>query len=130
MKVWKVLSEAAVAAASSTGIAMFFVSQEEKTKWVYGLVIFAVWLISLVVRLLIENRKLDSDFSETSKKHKALAAQYDEKAVILRNCKAVFDNMNLYFAIALVESDQSKLENIYRAYLNLTSSLDLGGQDD
>ena len=63
-------------------------------------------------------------------KHEALAAQFDEKSIILNKYRRVLSEFSLILHLALQNTKEAKLEDIYRAYLVALDELTDGGNRD
>lgn len=94
------------------------------------IIILCILLLSSAVYCFRLIKRLE--FSEQQKKdveerHQALARQFDQKVDELKQYRKVFGNLNLMLHIALQNTKQAKLEDIYRAFIIDQQELNDGG---
>lgn len=90
-------------------------------------------LLSSVVSLYKLNQKLkDSQKAqqELAIKHNALAAQFDQKNLILRKFQYLAATMEHLLQVSLLDEDKAKIRLIYRTYLETKRELIDGGNRD
>lgn len=76
---------------------------------------------------LKESQQVQKDLE---KKHKALASQFEDKNVILSKYCRALRQLSLILHLALQNTKEAKLEDIYRAYLIALEELTDGGNRD
>lgn len=92
-----------------------------------------ITLLSLFIswfRLNRNYRKLQRAKQDIENRHRALAAQFDEKSLFLKKYRRVLKQFNLFLHLALQNTKKAKLEDIYRAYLIALEELTDGGNRD
>ena len=81
-------------------------------------------------RLNRNYRKLQRAKQDIENRHRALAAQFDEKSLFLKKYRRVLKQFDLFLHLALQNTKKAKLEDIYRAYLIALEELTDGGNRD
>ncbi len=102
--------------------------------WYWKVIItLVIALLSLTVSWFRLNQKL-KDFQkaqqELATKHNALAAQFDQKNLILQRFQHLATTMEHLLQLALLNEDKAKIQLIYRAYLETKRALIDGGNLD
>ncbi len=102
--------------------------------WYWKIIItLVIALFSLTVSWFRLNQKL-KDFQkaqqELATKHNALAAQFDQKNLILQRFQHLATTMEHLLQLALLNEDKAKIQLIYRAYLETKRALIDGGNLD
>ena len=102
--------------------------------WYYKIIIgLFVILISFCIycaRLGSKIKSLKKDLQDTTQRHQALAAQFEQKGAQLRQYQDVISNFSFMLHLAISNTDQAKLEDIYRAFLTNQERLQNGGNED
>lgn len=102
--------------------------------WYWKVIItLGITLLSLFISWVQLNQKLkDSQKAqqELNVKHNALAAQFDQKNLILRRFQHLDTTMEWLLQIALLNEDKAKIRLIYQAYLEAKRELIDGGNRD
>ena len=102
--------------------------------WYWKIIItLVIALFSLTVSWFRLNQKL-KDFQkaqqELATKHNALAAQFDQKNLILKRFQHLATTMEHLLQLDLLNEDKAKIQLIYRAYLETKRALIDGGNLD
>lgn len=102
--------------------------------WYWKIIItLGIALLSLSIswlRLSKNLKEAQEAQQDIKNKHEALAAQFDEKNVILSKYRRVLSEFSLILHLALQNTKEAKLEDIYRAYLVALDELTDGGNRD
>lgn len=102
--------------------------------WYYKIIIgLCIILLSLVIycfRLNAKMKSLDEELQDTTQKHQALAKQFESKTKKLRQYQDANANLALILHLAVSNTDQAKLEDIYKAFLLNQEMLQNGGNED
>lgn len=99
-------------------------------KVIIGLCILLVSLCVYCLRLYSEIKSLKQALQNTTQRHQALAMQFEQKGIQLRQHQDVIFNFSLMLHLAISNTDQAKLEDIYRAFLLNQERLQNGGNED
>lgn len=97
------------------------------------IITLGIALLSLSISWLRLSKKLkeaQQAQQDIKNKHEALAAQFDEKNVILSKYRRVLREFRLILHLALQNTKEAKLADIYRAYLIALEELTDGGNHD
>ncbi len=97
------------------------------------ILVLVVVLVSLFISWLRLSRKLKKSQKELQAldgRHKALAAQFDQKKIILQKFQHLATTMEQLLHIALLNEDKAKIHLIYQAYLETKRELIDGGNSD
>ncbi len=102
--------------------------------WYWKVIItLGIALVSLFISWLRLSRKLKESqkaLQDLNGRHEALAAQFDEKNLFLKKYRRVLKQFDLFLHLALQNTKEAKLEDIYRAYLIALEELTDGGNRD
>lgn len=102
--------------------------------WYWKVIItLCILLLTLSIYCLRLMKKLK--YSENEKKdiqdrHQALALQFDQKVEDIKQYRKVFSDLRLLLHLALQNTKQAKLEDIYRAFIIAQQELNDGGNND
>lgn len=102
--------------------------------WYWKIIItLGIALLSLSIswfRLSKNLKEAQQAQQDIKNKHEALATQFDEKKAILQKYRHALTEFNLILHLALQNTKEAKLEDIYRAYLIALNELTDGGNHD
>lgn len=102
--------------------------------WYWKVIItLGITLLSLFISWVRLNQKLKASQKaqqELDIKHKALAAQFDQKNLILRRFQHLAATMERLLQIALLNEDKAKIHLIYQVYIETKRELIDGGNRD
>jgi endonuclease/exonuclease/phosphatase (EEP) superfamily protein YafD len=104
------------------------------SSWYWKVIfILGIMLLSVSIswfRLSQNLKKSQRAQNDIKNRHEALAAQFDEKNAILNKYRRALSEFNLILHLALQNTKEAKLEDIYRAYLIALDELTDGGNSD
>lgn len=102
--------------------------------WYWKVIItLGIALVSLFIswfRLNRNYRESQRAKQDIENRHRALAAQFDEKNLFLKKYRHALRQFDLFLHLALQNTKEAKLEDIYRAYLIALEELTDGGNRD
>lgn len=102
--------------------------------WYWKIIItLGIALVSLFISWIRLSRKLEESqkaLQDLDGRHKALAAQFDQKNIILQKFQHLATTMEQLLHIALLNEDKAKIHLIYQAYLETKRELIDGGNSD
>lgn len=102
--------------------------------WYWKVIItLGIALLSLFIswiRLNQNYRESQRAKQDIESRHRALAEQFDEKNFSLKKYRRALNELDLFLHLALQNTKEAKLEDIYRAYLIVLEELTDGGNRD
>lgn len=99
-------------------------------KVIIGLCIVLASLCLYCWRLCAKMKSLEKGLEETKQRHQALAVQFDQKGNKLRQYQEAFSNLSIILHMAMMNTKQAKLQDIYEAFLLNQERLQNGGNED
>lgn len=82
------------------------------------------------LRLLISLRNVSKSLDELQIRHNALADQYDEKRNQEKNYRLLLNNMSNMFCVAIANTKQAKISELYKFFLMMQQELSGGIIDE
>lgn len=102
--------------------------------WYWKVIIMlCILLLSLSVYCFRITKRLESSDKEKGDievRHQALARQFDQKVEDVKQYRKVFGDLSLMLHLALQNTKQAKLEDIYRAFIIAQQELNDGGDNN
>lgn len=102
--------------------------------WYWKVIItLCILLLSISVYCFRIAKRLESSDKEKRDievRHQALARQFDQKVEVVKQYRKVFGDLSLMLHLALQNTKQAKLEDIYRAFIIAQKELNDGGDNN
>lgn len=102
--------------------------------WYWKVIItLCILLLSLSVYCFRITKRLESSDREKrdiEARHQALAHQFDQKGETIKQYRKVFGDLSLFLHLALQNTKQAKLEDIYRAFIIAQQEINDGGDNN
>jgi len=102
--------------------------------WYWKVIItLCILLLTLAIyclRLINKLKSSENEKKNIEERHQALARQFDQKVDDLKQYRKIFSDLSLLLHLALQNTKQAKLEDIYRAFIIAQKELNDGGNND
>lgn len=107
----------AILALLSMAIPLFFPEQTPSFYAIWIISVFALYLISLCVRLAVKNKRLKKELDDVTEAKRTLQKGFDEKRELLALYRAGFISLEHMLAATMQTSKNDRFNTLYQWFL-------------